>query len=294
MNQTTEDNVFTRQSEFIDNDHRQHRLVYDKNIPVATGRSYVPTKEFMFTRHMVMLPPEMIKGKTILDVGSCYAATGAWCLDNGATHYTGLEPQKAFVNKSSELLKKYYDTNQFEIVENTIEEWTTSKKYDIVIASGILYGVFDPYKFVEKLTLLATENIIVESQHPFFAGKKLWSDITDEERRARMKWYNIIQILDDNCAMVDAESNSNFIFTGIMVSIAALCSLFRRNGWSHDNLLYDTAEKEIPMYYNIAFPTGQRYMSKFYPNNVSAPAFSDIYKDPTAKKIPWSGNLTNK
>ena len=276
--QTPDDNTFTRMPEFIDRDHRRNRTM-----------AYAVDTDFMFNRHRIMLPRTLIEGKTVLDIGSCYGATGAWCLDNGATHYTGLEPQHKFVVDSKEMLGARYTAEQFDIVEDTIEKFTSDKKYDIIIASGVIYASYDPYQFINKVTKMANHSIIVETEHPFQAGKLLWKTPPPGFLRRRLREVNIIQIVDDRPIMIDADSDSNFWCTGVHISIQAITSIFRRNKWSHDNSSYLKAEREIPEKYDPEYTGGEgkRYMARFYPSGTSSPIFTDVYKNPEAPKSSW-------
>jgi predicted nicotinamide N-methyase len=291
MIQTPEDNTFTRQPEFITRDHRQYRPV---DIDQA-GQPYTVTTDFMFNRHRVMIPPELIKDKTVLDVGSCYGATGAWCLDNGAKHYTGLEPQRKFVEDSRNILGMYYKPEQYEVIEEPLDTFNTDRKWDVVIASGVIYGVFDQYECIRKLTSLGKESIIVESQHPFSSGKLLFARPPSSDwTRERMRTLKIIQVIDDWPMMIDAESNSNFVYTGAIISSGALAILFKHYGWAFDDTSYLQAELEIPEHYDPGHPSGRRYMARFYPSNVRSPTFTDVYNSPIAKRVKWSGNSTNE
>ena len=291
MIQTPEDNTFTRQPEFITRDHRQYRPV-DIDIP---GQPYTVTTDFMFNRHRIMIPTALINGKTVLDIGSCYGATGAWCLDNGATHYTGLEPQRKFVEDSRDILGLYYKQEQFEVIEEPLDTFDTTRKWDVVVASGVLYGVFDQYACIKKLASLAKESIIIESQHVFASGKLLFAKPPSPEwTRERMKTLNLIQISDDMPIMIDAESNSNFSCTGAIISPKALSILFKHYGWAFDDTSYLQSEREIPEHYDAGHPTGRRYMARFYPSNVRSPSFTDVYNSPIAKRTPWHGNSTKK
>ena len=148
--------IFKLQPEWIEDDDRKHRQVIVPS-PEKSGPSlsYNINPEFMYHRHRVMLPPELIKGKTILDVGSCMGATGAWCLANGASHYTGIEQLERYVKPSNKLFKKYYQSNQYNIIQTSINKFVSNKKYDIVVASGMLYAVFDSFCFIKKITELA-------------------------------------------------------------------------------------------------------------------------------------------
>ena len=89
---TDPDNCFETAPEFVDEDNRQFRT----HNPV--------TKEQMRNKHEVLFPEHLIKGKTVLDLGSCLGATGHWCLSHGAAHYTGVEVQKEYAALAAKLL----------------------------------------------------------------------------------------------------------------------------------------------------------------------------------------------
>jgi len=77
-------NVFIDQPEFLGEDPRV-------SWPKSSGYSSDP--EFVYERHALLLPADLLKGKRVLDLGSCNAATGAWVLSNGAAYYRGVELQ---------------------------------------------------------------------------------------------------------------------------------------------------------------------------------------------------------
>ena len=87
--------------------------------PRSNRKNWTVTSESLTKRCAALLPIEMIKGKKILDLGSCIGAMGQWCLENGAEHYTGVEIQKEFRDISQSLLSKHH-TN-FTIVESMEE-----------------------------------------------------------------------------------------------------------------------------------------------------------------------------
>jgi hypothetical protein len=288
MIQTPEDNTFTRQSEFIDRDHRKNRPT-DLG---TSGKPYTVTTEFMFNRHRVMLPPELIKGKTILDVGSCYGTTGAWCLDNGATHYVGLEPQHKFVVDSNQMLGERYSKDRYSIVESALEDFKPYRKFDIVVASGVIHGYLDPFRCISTLVEIANESVIIDSQHPYNGFRSLYPNATVEQRKYAADVMNLIQLVENKPAMVDADSESSIVYNSSFPSLLSLKVIFNSNGWAYDSSLYATAECEIPEHYSLEH--GRRFMAKFYPSYVSAPYFAQALKNPNSEKVSWHGNSTSK
>jgi hypothetical protein len=239
-----------------------------------------------------MLPSELIQVKTILDIGSCLGATGDWCLANGATHYTGLEVQDEYVLLSNELLSKYNDDNKFDIVKSSFEHFTTDKKYDIVVASGVIYGVFDPYTFVNKITSLATTAIIIESRHPYNAFKTLFPKCTPAERYAISRTVSLVQVTEASGDMIDAKAPRQITgFASCIPSIVGLSTIFKNCGWEHDPRLYDLAEQEIPQVYNVLHHN--RFMAKYIPSNSKLQFFCEEINNPQPNILrSWNGPST--
>ena len=73
--------MFEKFPEFITDDPRY----------LDPGRGQAVTLEMMEAQHKTMLPKEVCEGNSILDLGSCISASGAWALESGALFYTGVE-----------------------------------------------------------------------------------------------------------------------------------------------------------------------------------------------------------
>jgi hypothetical protein len=149
-------NIFIEQPEFINLDPRTKR-------PKAWG--YAVTPEFMLARHTALIPSELIRGKRVLDLGCCLAATGAWCLSNGAIFYQGVEIDDEFVKNSTSCLQKYYPKEIWSVAKSSIEDFLSGNKdkYDVLIASGILYGAGDPIRLLKSFSECA-DFLIIESK----------------------------------------------------------------------------------------------------------------------------------
>lgn len=283
--------MFDLQSEFIDLDVRKNRPTKAKDDKGYNIYSYPLTVEFMNRRHSVMLPPEVIQGKTILDVGSCMGATGAWCLYHGAKHYTGVEVQPTYIKLSNQLLSKYYKSEQFEIVNQPAEHMRFNKRFDIVVASGILYGVFDPFSLVKSITSLARERVIIESRHPYLGYRTLWQKMTgDDFFRDRGLTASIIQVTENN-KMSSADSDYMYVVSSTVVSVRALTFIFNHNGWDADLSLYHKAEKEIPEIYDIT--KHDRFMIQYFPtqHNPLKYLYQQVHNS-EAEKTTWTGPST--
>ena len=149
-------NFFDNYIEFINADPRKDR-----------GMTQV-TSESMSKRCEASLPAWLIKDKTILDLGSCFGAYGHWALKNGAKHYTGIELQNQFAEKSRELLASHWKETDYSIVTQDALDYTKDGesfgvKYDIVIASGLIHGYTDVIQLLQKIAAVSAEYVIIES-----------------------------------------------------------------------------------------------------------------------------------
>ncbi len=142
---------------FFLNDNRNHRPV----VPV--------TKETLEAKHGALLPEWIIKGKKVLDLGSCLGATGHWCLSYGAKKYTGVEIQSEYLKQSKALLSKHWSKDQFRLVKSEISDFLEKVKedeYDIVLMAGVLFVFLDYFSILEKMSYAAKEWVLIESILP--------------------------------------------------------------------------------------------------------------------------------
>jgi SAM-dependent methyltransferase len=149
-------NFFDDYLEFIDADPRKDR-----------GMTQV-TSESMSKRCEASLPAWLVKDKTVLDLGSCFGSYGHWALKNGAKHYTGVELQKHFAEKSRDLLAKHWQEGDYSIVMQDALDFVKDGesfgvKYDVVIASGLIHGYTDVIQLIQKIAAVSAEYVIIES-----------------------------------------------------------------------------------------------------------------------------------
>ena len=187
-------------------------------------------------------------------------ATGAWCLHNGASHYTGIEKFERYADASEKLFEKYFDKNQYDIKKCAIEEFETDKKYDVVIVSGLLYAMLDTVGFLKKISSFTDKKIIFDTVHPFNGYRRLFPTASDEERTRLSKILSITQI-SERIRMQGAKANGSVKVTASMVSLPALIILMKQNGFAYSPELYTQAEQEIPYYYDIK--NHIRFMAEF-------------------------------
>ena len=146
---------FDRCPGFYERDNRQHR-----------SRNPI-TKGVLEAKFDTLLPPWLVKGKSILDLGACLGAAGQWVLFYGAESYTGVELQEGYASIARELLTPWGD--QAEIVQADIRGYLaglSDRSYDIVLAAGVIYSFIDPDVIVREMCRVTKEAVLIESNYP--------------------------------------------------------------------------------------------------------------------------------
>lgn len=241
---------FQKYSKFVDLDNRQNRI----HTPL--------TYETLTNKHEIMAPESLVKNKTILDLGSCLGATGHWCLINGSKHYTGIEFQSYYVEKSNEILSEYWNTDQFIIRQEEIMKYlmSTDEKFDIVFACGVIYGFLNTYGFLEAITRVSKECVVIDCSYP------------TQMTHGRATVIDIVNIQH----MIKSEDHRSYMGLGARPSPGALNRLMLNFGFENkENILYpkklsdskihDTYHDIIKRDYGINTPA--RYLMRFYKTN---------------------------
>lgn len=233
---------FKKYPEFIEQDMRRFKASEVRN------NHYIINEETMIRRISHIVDQNSVKNRTILDIGSCTGTLGAWSLAYGAKHYTGIEVQPDFVRISEALLSKHFP-NKFTIINQPIQEFETTEKYDVVVAADVMFGVFDVFDFCKKLVSLSKERIVIESLHPYNGMRKVFPDIDITQRRKMLEETAVIGINDNISGFVGCE-----------VSIGALDIIMRRLGWEQTDL-YRYANKRFSEFYDCEH--SNRYLVEY-------------------------------
>jgi SAM-dependent methyltransferase len=200
---------------------------YDKNPGFyeddnRRNRGFNPvTKQFLETKYSVLLPPDLVRNKRLLDLGACCGAAGQWALFYGATQYTGVEIQDSYARKARQLLTSW--GHQAKIVQRDIRSFLnhcTPESYDIVLVAGVLYLFIDPKQFIDAVCQVAKDEVVVETSYPrgMREGKiPLHTAVTE-------------YILDQGVNL--AESQESLLGVSATTSLAALDILFDINGFA--------------------------------------------------------------
>lgn len=132
-----------------------------------------------------ILPPSLVKNKTILDLGSCVFLSGAWSLYHGAKHVTGVDMDINFNKIANDTMIEFFDSN-WKTVEQSIETFISNnnEQYDIILIAGTLHKILDK----TNLLLWCTEHsdyVIIEGNYPpvyqYLLGKEQWWEDIDNE-----------------------------------------------------------------------------------------------------------------
>lgn len=173
----TSDNIFEQLPHFVTSDPRSTRL--RQNATSISGAidiqepgrlSYVRyniNKEFLKKRYDSFFHEYDLQDKRVLDLGCCVGAVGAYVLSKGAKYYVGVEYSKGLSNIATINLSDSFDTERWRIENDSNENFAKnlSEKFDIVVASGILYSMFDPIPLLLSLHD-KTDAFIIESMQP--------------------------------------------------------------------------------------------------------------------------------
>lgn len=244
-------NFFSHYPEFIDTDVRTARP--------NSGSGYTISYEYQHHRHSVVLPPELVNGKRVLDLGCCVGATGAWVLAHGATKYVGVEIQQQFCNLAKNNLTKYFHPDQWQIYQQSLDEFVTSstESFDIIVAFGIIYHSVDIVKTIDQMLSVNPTIIVIDAS---------WPDIIAKSRELKKeKPYIPNELLKDHAiiqynsnGMISENKGKYFQLVSANPSPAALEVLFNSKGWelseNYTTELYNLAPREIKNYrYCISF-----------------------------------------
>lgn len=201
--------AFDQYPAFYEEDNRRHR-------------HFNPTsKAFLEAKFSVLLPAELIQEKTILDLGSGNGAAGQWALFHGASHYTGVEVQKNYIDQSRQLLSHW--GRQATIVDQDISSFLADTKdasYDLVLLAGVLYHFVDTKKIIDRACRIATDQVVVETNYP--RGIRLGKLPVDA---------SVTEYVTDQEVNLDSGDQS-LLGVSATTSMSALDILFRLNGFA--------------------------------------------------------------
>ena len=236
-------NIFLSKPDFISTDVRTRRP-RDYMMPI--------TADVMATRHQLWFANTDLVGKRVLDLGCCVAATGAWVLDHGAAHYTGVDLQQDFVEQSEKNLGLHYAPEQWQIINSDIIGFLKNcqQQFDVVVIAGSIYSMIDYYSVVKDICRIGKE-VIIESYHPYRALQEIWPEKTDAELMNLWKTVSMISIETSGQTMSQGGSQ---LHDSARPSMAAFAKIFAHLGWASDFELNEQAVKDLPDVYSLQSP----------------------------------------
>jgi hypothetical protein len=279
------DYVFSTQPEFISRDPRKDRHdEYNVNV------------DFMTKRHRALLPGELLKDKSILDLGCCVGATAAWALAHGARKYIGVEINVGLCHAAHLNLYQYWHTYDWDIINMSVEQYLedhSDQRFDIVYCGDIIYANFDWIGQLEKLSCIS-DHIVIDTFHPNIA-----SYLDDEEK-------NFSKFLTEHPAILEKlENSASFVYLkevsmfngdqnsllsyGSVPSMGALKQQMERLNY-HCNTDYNTTlQKFIPEHYHSRGRFGIHFY-KDRPIKTNYLTVKELYDRPKKRQqrlLPW-------
>ena len=237
-------NVFETYPQFITTDPRITR----------TG-AYSVSPEFMQTRHECLFETTALEGKTVLDLGACVGATGAWALAHGAKFYCGIEYHKDLTEIAGKNLASF-DASRWQVITQSVEDLfaTDIQKYDIVIASGLLYAFFEPVPILKNIAKCA-DTIIIESAHPYNHNRP--ATLTDQQMatlRRSPEWLQFIEtepfISYRRQSMLWGAEGEELMFNSSVPSMGFIIEYMKLLGFECDLSVNTLLKNKLPTVYN--------------------------------------------
>jgi tRNA (cmo5U34)-methyltransferase len=259
-------NTFTKFPDFILSDPRTKRK-----------SNYKITTDLISARTQALLPEDLLKGNTVLDIGCCTGYMGAWALDHGAKHYTGIDVQKKFTDIATDNFKKCFPDQDWKILSTSFEDFLkeNDQKYDVVIASSVMHASPQYQQFIKNICSLATVAVVVESKTPSVLLNCADHKDTDFENISVTEYCAGNMIYDD----VD-----NLVVPTAYPSLGVLIKLFSDEGYTYISKSYQNLKDLHNLYKN-----NQRYGAVFKKTGDQTETTVDsYYKNKTfMKRFAW-------
>ncbi len=250
-------NIFEQYPNFIASDPRTQR---EKS-------AYTVTPAFMSARHECFFwgMPDL-KGKTVLDLGCCVGGTGAWVLAKGASFYTGVEYHKDLADIAITNLA-VFENEKWKIIQQSVEDFLNNPdrpKYDIIVASGLIYSFYEPIPILNNIAKLG-DSIIIESGHsygraPHFNSKHPFLKAAFNENQIAaieksQSWVDFVEseivINYSRCYMILGTSEQSVCYNASVPSMGFIINHFEHYGFKVNPDVNNMIKKFIPDIYNI-------------------------------------------
>lgn len=242
--------------EFIDRDFRAGR-------PAKFGLPV--TQQVNLVKHQVMLPPDLVRGKNVLDIGSFIGQTGDWCLNHGALSYTGVEIHPEFHAIAEELMLKYHAGQSWRLINQGVDDYFRGpvERFDLIFCGGVIFAHVNHNWFLQELAK-RSDHIVLESRHP----KAMWKPYADSipDSMWHELEYNIAYQEWHDGAMTNLGRVDHSVrFSAGNSSIGAVKLLMELQGFESDLSMYEQLKSQLPDAYGFFKDPGRvgRYAVEF-------------------------------
>jgi hypothetical protein len=277
-------NIFEDQSDFINTDPRNVRPEWI---------AYKVDAALMQTRHQILIPPEIIKNKKVLDLGSCNGASGAWCLHHGASQYTGIELQKEYVEQSKANLSKYYPKNNWKVFASSIENYifNTSDKYDIIVALGIIHSFTNFIYFLKKISLLS-DLIVIDGTHPVTINSSQFIPNEDKNKFVQSNFYEKFienePFIGLHRTGMSLHNKSTLLYQGYAPSMAAIKQIVSTFDMTNTIGVNEKLKSALPHVYSINKKFGLRFKKNSQDAKKNMIGFLDAASSGRLPRFDWT------
>jgi precorrin-6B methylase 2 len=230
--------------------------------------------------HNGLLPPDLIKDKTVLDFGPYIFLTGAWSLYHGAKFVTGVEYLKKNVDIGTQVMQECF-TKNWNLINSTAENFIKNDDnfYDVILIAGTIQKLANKNDFL--LWCIEHSNyVIIESNYPsmwhYLLNKEKWWNATDhpvfeaiyseEDKQMLSKLLNsgeygewFKNFITNKLPLYQYSLNTKWSQIGgsgprtstIYTTPNFYEHFFTYKGWQYQSLHSDYLTKNMPDYYNF-------------------------------------------
>ena len=258
---------------FTENDSRT-TAIYN-NIVMGKSISNPQVNKKLYTG---LLPPSVIKDKTILDFGPFIFLSGAWSLYHGAKHVTGVEYSKQNCVIGEKCMRMFF-TKNWQLENTLIEKFIANndQKYDVILIAGTIHKLSNKTAFLEWC-VEHSDYVIIEGNYP-----PLWHYLLDKPRwwqdREHTVFEDIYSAQDKEMVSKLCESPEygawfqqfiqdklplyqHSVFTGVKRPLGNGATttytspnyyeyFFKYNGWQSQSVHSDYLTEHMPDYYTF-------------------------------------------
>ena len=151
---------------FTTTDERQRRVFNPVTATTLVGKC------------AALLPPPLVRGRSVLDLGACLGAMCHWALCAGASSAVAVEVQPDFCERAAEMLASAAHTwpqqaaageKRFAVVQSGVREYLSrcaDGSFDVVVGAGLLHCFVDPVDIYLQMCRVARVAVVVEVDQP--------------------------------------------------------------------------------------------------------------------------------